>query len=139
MDSHPDTRKGWKARRLIGLGLTVLLVTLVANLSWAGDLLKVSSLLGDPEAYKLKSVRIAGRVTSHRMHYFTGNVTKNCIHYFTIKDDTGTMKAVYPTICHGGAVFIRDGDRVTIDARFENARGTAGLLNVRSVVTKTIP
>lgn len=142
MESHPVITPSWKTRILIGWqGLTILVISLSATLSWAGDLLKLGSLQAESESYKLKNVRVEGLVTGHRINHFTGNEMKRetCIHYFTVRDDTGSMRAVYMTICPGGGALLRNGDRVTVDARFEKAPGTAGRLNVRSVVAKIVP
>lgn len=127
------------ARKPMGLfELTILIMSLSTTLAWGGDLLKLSSLNHDPESYKLKTVRVAGVVTSHQVNHFTRSTAEpdNCVHHFTVKDDTGSMRAVYATICPGGGALLRNGDHVTVDARFEKNPGAAWRLNVRSVVAK---
>jgi hypothetical protein len=106
-----------------------LAITLLATVSWASDLVNISSLLANPESYKMKLIRVDGVVSNHRMNHFIGNVTKleKCIQHFTVKDDSGVIDAVYATICPSEAVILNNGDRVTIEAHF------SGLLDVRSV------
>ena len=58
---------------------------------------------------------------------------EKCTQSFMVEDDTGSMSAVYQTICPTGVVILRDGDRVTIEAHFQRALGTEGILDVRSV------
>jgi hypothetical protein len=119
----------WKA---IGT-VTVMTVSLFATPSWAGDTLKLRSLQLSPESYTSRTVRVAGRVTSHRIRVTN---TEKCIHRFTIMDDTGTMQAIYMAACPGGASYLRNGDRVMLDVRLEKDRGEKRLLKVRSVVAK---
>jgi len=125
-----------KVGRLIGwLGLMVLAVSLWATRSWASDLRKISSLLADPEAYQLRVVRVEGIVSGYNMDHFIGTVSglEKCTQSFIVEDDTGAMSAVYQTICPTGVVILRNGDRVTIEAHFQRAHGTEGILDVRSV------
>jgi len=135
MDGSTQTTRTGKAGRVIGWqGLLVLAVSLFATVSWAGDLLKIGSLLAYPESYNAKIVQVEGSVTGYRMDHFIGNMTKleKCIQYFMVKDDTGTINATYATICPVGAVILRNGDRVTIEAYVSRTPGAAGL-QVRSV------
>ena len=130
MKCDPQTTRRGKVGRLIGWrGLLVLAVSVFATISWASDLVNIGSLLANPESYQMKIVRVDGMVSGHQMNHFIGNVTKleKCIQHFTVTDDTGTMDAVYATICPSEAIILRDGDRVTIEAHF------SGLLDVRSV------
>lgn len=136
MDSDAQATRRMKVGRLIGWrGLMVLSVSLFATISWASDLLKIGSLLANPESYKMRIVQVEGIVSGYRMNHFIGSVTKleKCTQYFIVEDDTGAMSAVYATICPTGVVILRDGDRVTIEGQFERAPGAEGILDVRSV------
>jgi len=117
----------------IEMGLIVILAGLVEPSSWASDLLPLSSLQASPDVYRSKSVRIAGRVTRHQVTILESD---KCTPSFTVQDATGTMKAVYTTVCPAGGSFLRNGDRVTIDAHFESTPGTGGWLQVHSILSR---
>lgn len=110
------------------VGTATLLVGLVTGLARAGDVVKIGSLLEDPTGYNMKLVQVEGVVTAHQMNHFIGNVTKleKCIQRFLVKDDTGTIEAVYATICHKDTPIFENGDHVTLDAHY------SGVLEVRS-------
>jgi hypothetical protein len=136
MDSDAQPTRRIKVGRLIGwLGLMVLAVSLFATISWASDLLKIGSLLANPESYKLRIVQVEGIVSGYRMNHFIGrnSMLEKCTQYFMVEDDTGAMSAVYRTICPTGVVILSNGDRVTIEAHFEREPGGEGVLEVRSV------
>lgn len=116
--------------------LTLLLFLLSVLPVAAADPVTIGSLLSDPESYKLKVVRISGTVVGHRMSHFIGSFTKleKCVQRFWIKDHTGTMAAVYATICPSEAIILRSGDRVTVEAHFQRAPDTTGVLDVRTVL-----
>lgn len=130
MKTFPELPLLARRVRLIGwLGLAGFAVSLFAGLSLAGDLVKISSLLADPRGYNMKLVNVEGVVVAHRMNHFIGSVSKleKCIQNFIVKDDTGTIDAVYATLCQKGGVILENGDHVTIETHF------SGLLEVRSV------
>ena len=120
----------------IGIGVIVIVASLFGASSWASDLLQLSSLHASPDVYRSKSVRIVGRVTRHHVTILEYD---KCTHSFTVQDATGTMKAVYTTVCPAGGSFLRNGDRVTIDGHFESTPGTAGLLKVHSILSRLEP
>ncbi len=127
----PTMQNKRRGRRSAGWwGAVVLVIGLFAPISWAGDVVKINSLLTDPESYKMKIVRVEGMVIGHRMNHFIGNVTKleKCIQQFMVRDDTGTINANYATICSMGGIILQNGDHVTIEAHF------SGILDVRSVM-----
>jgi hypothetical protein len=116
--------------------VTFFLFLLSALPALAADPVTINSLLNDPESYKLKVVRVSGTVIGHRMSHFIGTFTKleKCVQRFWIKDDTASIAAVYATICPSEAIMLRSGDRVTVEAHFQRAPGTAGMLDVRTVL-----
>ncbi len=119
------------------LGVIALLLILLCTLPvCAADPVSIGTLLNDPDSYKLKVVRVSGTVVGHRMNHFIGSFTKleKCVQHFWMKDDTGAMAAVYATICPSEAIILRSGDRVTVEAHFQRAPGTAGVLDVRTVM-----
>jgi hypothetical protein len=133
MEKHPKTMRRWTAGKLIGwMGLAVLTMSLFAAPSWAADMVKIESLLASPESYKMKLVRVEGVVVGHRIGHFIGSTSKleKCIQRFMMKDETGVIEAVYTTLCPIGATFLRNGDRVTLEAHF------SGILDVRSVTKR---
>ncbi len=111
------------------VGLTMLTLTLFAPAGWAAEPVKIDSLITYPEAYKMKVVQVEGTVRNYRMNHFIGNNTKleKCIQTFSVEDETGTVAAIYATICQMGTVMLKGGDQVTIEAHF------LGTLDVRSV------
>ncbi|HEY7417384.1 MAG TPA: hypothetical protein VH593_19525 [Ktedonobacteraceae bacterium] len=115
-------------RAVKGMGLSLLVVIATADFSSALDTVKISSLLADPTGYNMKLVRIEGTVGQLQTNHFIGNNTKleKCMQRFMVKDDTGTIQAVYTTICPNDSL-LRNGDRVSMEARF------SGVLEVRSL------
>ena len=127
-DAHSTRRRA--VGGLIGkLGMSLVAVSVCASLAWATDLLKISSLLADPRGYNMRLVRVEGIVLDHRIEHFIGNFSKleKCIQQFMVKDDTGSIQAVYATLCPGDLVILQNGDHVTLEAHF------SGVLDVRSV------
>ena len=128
-DRHWDTTRRRALGRLVGgLGMSLVAVSVCASLAWATDVLKISSLLADPNGYNMKLVRVEGVVLGHQMQHFIGNVTKleKCIQRFMVKDDTALIQAVYATLCPNDSVILQNGDHVTLEAHF------SGILEVRS-------
>ena len=128
-DRHWDTTRRWALGRLVGgLGMSLVAVSVCASLAWATDVLKISSLLADPNGYNMKLVRVEGVVLGHQMQHFIGNVSmlEKCIHRFMVKDDTALIQAVYATLCPNDSVILQNGDHVTLEAHF------SGVLEVRS-------
>jgi len=133
MKSYSDTTRRAKSGRFAGrLGLTGLIMSLVAGLAWAGEPVTIGSLHADPRGYNLKLVNVDGVVVGHRMNHFIGSMSKleKCVQNFALKDDTGTIDAVYATLCQKGGVILENGDRVTVEAHY------SGVLDVRSVTKR---
>lgn len=59
----------------------------------------------------MKLVRIEGTVGQLQANHFIGNNTRleKCMQRFMVKDDTGTIQAVYTTICPNDSL-LRNGD-----------------------------
>jgi hypothetical protein len=135
MELH-DTTRSWNFSWLI---LTILVISLFATFSWAGNVLKIGSLLSNPDSYQLRTVRVTGIVSDDpevkRVKRWTDNVNK-CVQFFTVKDETGSIRAGYAVSCSGAMDLLRKRDSVTLEARFERTAGGAGLLNVLEVLTK---
>jgi len=126
--SWQRTRRVMMSRLLRGIGMSSLALIVSANLSWAADMVKISSLLADPKGYNMKLVQVEGTVVGLQIQHFIGNMTKleKCVQRFILKDETGAMQAVYATICPNDAM-LRNGDRVTVEAHY------SGVLEVRSL------
>ena len=134
--SHFDT---WSYRRYVGWWvLTALAMALFASLSWAGGMLKLGSLLANPESYQSKIVRVEGIVANHHLKHIKrwANNVDRCVQTFTVTDGTGTMQAEYGANCAGAMDLVRNGDRVTLEARFDWTPSKAGVLNVKEVLAK---
>jgi hypothetical protein len=122
--------------------LAVLTLGLCATLSWAGDVLnvqKVGTLLAKPESYQSKTVRITGIVSDYHFKHLGGGIATNvsrCVQIFTVHDETGSIYASYGTDCSPAMNYLRERDRVTVEARVEWAPGKAAMLNVQSVLSK---
>jgi hypothetical protein len=130
MKSHVGLPLSVRRIRLIGwLGPAGFAVSLLAGLSWAGEPVKIGSLLADPRGYNMKLVNVEGVVTASQMNHFIGSVSKleKCVQRFLVKDDTGTIDAVYTTLCQKETPIVEHGDRVTIEAHF------SGVLEVRTL------
>jgi cytochrome c-type biogenesis protein CcmE len=121
-------RRGMMSRLLKGIVMSSLALLVSAGLSWAADTVKISSLLADPPGYNMKLVRVEGTVVNLQMQHFIGSMTKleKCVQRFMVKDETGTIQAVYTTICPNDSM-LRNGDHVTMEAHF------SGVLEVRSL------
>jgi hypothetical protein len=139
MGFHPDTTRSWNFSRLI---LMVLAISLLASFSWAGNVLKIRSLLANPESYQLQTFRVEGIVSDDpqvkRIKSWADNVGK-CVQFFTVKDETGSIQAAYKVSCSGAMDLLRKRDSVTLEARFERTAAGGGLLNVVSVLGKVAP
>ena len=111
------------------LGMCLVAMSMCASFAWAADLLRISSLLDDPRGYNMRLVRVEGVVLNHQIRHFIGNFSKleKCIQQFMVKDDTGSIQAVYATLCPSDLVILQNGDHVTLEAHF------SGILDVRSV------
>jgi hypothetical protein len=118
------------------LAPTVLAMGLVATLSWASTVLDVASLLDNPESYQFEFVRVTGIVVDHRIHRWRAN---RCVQSFTLRDGTGSIRAVQRANCAGAHNSLRDRDLVTVEARFEWTPGKSSRLNVRSILGKVAP
>ena len=133
---HHHTTRRWNFSWLIP---AVLVTSLFATFSWAGNVLKISSLLSNPESYQSRTVRVTGVVIDDpqvkRVKRWTDNVNK-CVQFFTVKDETGSILAAYELSCSGAMDLLRKRDSVTLEARFERKAGGAGQLNVLEVVSK---
>ena len=130
MKMYSETSRRANSGRLVRwLGLAGLAVGLSVSLSWAAELVKIGSLQADPRSYNMKLVNVEGVVVAHRMNHFIGSVSKleKCIQNFMLKDDTGTIDAVYATLCQKGGAILESGDHVTVEAHY------SGVLEVRSV------
>lgn len=125
MRTHPERPRF--AHRT-GLMSWMGMAALVANLAWAADVVKIGSLLADPRGYTMKLVHVEGVVTAHQMNHFIGSVSKleKCIQRFLVKDDTGSIEAVYATLCQKDTPIFENGDHVTLEAHY------SGVLEVRS-------
>ena len=118
--------------------LTVLMLCLCTTVSWAGSGLSVASLLANPQSYRSKTVQVTGVVSNYRLKHvknWTSN-EDNCVQSFTVKDGTGSIQAQYSEICTPAMNWIRNRDRVTVEARIEWAPGKTAILNVESVLSK---
>jgi cytochrome c-type biogenesis protein CcmE len=113
---------------------TVLAISVVATLSWAGADLDVGSLLADPESYQSQVVRVTGIVVNHKMQHLRGETTEKCFQLFTLKDETGSIQVAYRSNCAGAKTSLRNRDVVTLKARF-----VSGMLEVQSVLAKVAP
>jgi hypothetical protein len=61
MGFHHDITRNWNSPVLIRrLSLPVLVISLFATFSWAGNVLKIGALLANPELYQSKTVRVTG-------------------------------------------------------------------------------
>lgn len=122
------TRRGMMSRLLRGIGMSSLALLVSADLSWAADTVKISSLLADPTGYNMKLVQVEGTVVGLQMQHYIGNMTKleKCVQRFILKDETGAIQAVYTTICPNDSM-LRNGDHVTVEAHY------SGVLEVRSL------
>ncbi len=130
MKSHTEPSRGAKNGGLVcWLTFAGVVIGFMAGQSWAGDPVKIGSLHADPRAYNLKLVNVDGVVVAHRMNHFIGSMSKleKCIQNFALKDDTGTIDAVYATLCQKGGIILENGDHVTVEAHY------SGVLEVRSV------
>jgi hypothetical protein len=125
MRTHPE--RPLFAHRT-GLMSWMGMAALVASLAWAADVVKIGSLLADPRGYNMKLVHVEGVVTAHQMNHFIGSVSKleKCIQRFLVKDDTGSIEAVYATLCQKDTPIFENGDHVTLEAHY------SGVLEVRS-------
>ena len=88
--SWQRTRRVMMIRLLRGIGMSSLALIVSANLSWAGDMVKISSLLADPKGYNMKLVQVEGTVVGLQIQHFIGNMTKleKCVQRFILKDET---------------------------------------------------
>ena len=139
MGFRPDTTRSWHSSPLIrGGSLTVLAISLLAaTFSWAGNVLQIGSLLAKPELYQLETVRVTGVVSDNpRVRHIKGN---KCAEFFTVKDETGSIRAVHGVRCSGAVGLLRKRDTVTVEARLERTAGGAGLLNVQAMLAKVVP
>ena len=137
-----DLYDTWSYRRYVGWWvLMALAIGLFASLSWAGNVLKLGSLLANPEAYQLKIVRVEGTIENHQFSHIKkqAKIEEKCVQSFTVTDGTGSMQAAYSTKCSGAMDLLRNRDRVTMDARFERAPGKSAMLNVQEVLAKMAP
>ncbi len=122
--------------------LTILALCLFSTLSWANDVLigpKVGALLAKPESYQSKIVRITGIVSDYQSKTLRGGIAASvsrCVQTFTVHDETGSIYASYGTTCSPAMNYLRERDRVTLEARVEWAPGKAAMLNVKSVLSK---
>lgn len=109
-----------------------ILVGVTATVAWATEPVKIASLLNDPKGYNMRLVQVDGEVTAHQMNHFIGSVSKleKCVQRFLVKDDTGSIEAVYTTLCQKGTPLLESGDHVTMEAHF------SGVLEVRSLTKK---
>ena len=116
-------------RLLTAMAGMLLVLTVPANFSWAVDTVKISALLADPTGWNSKLVRVDGTVVNLQTNHFIGNNTRleKCIQRFAVRDDTGTIQAIFTTICPN-EILVKNGDRVSMEARF------SGVLEVRSVI-----
>ena len=129
-DAHSNVTRHWAIGGLSGkLGMSLVAASVCASLAWATDVLKISSLLADPNGYNMRLVRVEGVVLDHQMDHFIGSFSKleKCIQRFMVKDDTASIQAVYGTLCPSGTIILQNGDHVTLEAHF------SGILDVRSV------
>jgi hypothetical protein len=138
MGFHPDTTRSWYSSPLSrGLSLTVLVISMFATFSWAGNAVKIGSLLANPKLYQSQTVLITGIVTDHPQvkHVRSWADTMNkCVQFFTVRDETGSIQAVYEMTCSPAMNLLRQRDGVTLEARFERTPAGAGLLHVVSVL-----
>jgi cytochrome c-type biogenesis protein CcmE len=118
------------------MALTILAITASAALSGANTILKVSSLLGDPESYQFEMVRVSGIVSNHRIRYWGA---RTCFQLFTVKDGTGSIRVQHKVNCVGAKNSLRNRDLVTLEGRFEWTSGKRGLLRVKAILAKVAP
>ena len=140
MGFSPDITRSWNSAALIRrLSLAVLFMVLFATFSWAGNVLKIGSLLANQALYQSKTVRVTGIVSDDpEVKRFKGwmDNAKKCVQFFTVKDETGSIRVAYDVNCSGAFDVLRRRDRVTLDARFERTAEGAGLLKVVEVLAK---
>jgi len=119
------------------IALTISLVPV----SWGGTVLKIGSLVADPESYQSQVVRIEGVVTKHKLRHLGGEMSgpDSCFQLFTVKDETGSIQAAYRSNCAGAKTALRPRDLVTVEGRFEWAPGKSGHIHVQSVLAKVAP
>jgi hypothetical protein len=139
MGFHHDITRSWNSPALIRrLSLPVLVISLFATFSWAGNVLKIGALLANPEMYQSKTVRVTGVLSDDpeikRVKNWAYNLN-TCVEFFTVQDETGSIRAAYEVGCSGAMDLLRKRDSVTLEARFERKGGRA-LLNVVSVLSK---
>ena len=119
-----------------------LALSLFVPQAWAGSiLLKLGSLLSNPQPYQAQVVRVTGIVSDHQLKHikrWATNVDK-CVQSFTVTDETGSIQAMYRASCSGAMDLLRNRDRVTLEASFEWAPGKSGMLHVQSVLAKVTP
>jgi DNA polymerase III alpha subunit len=114
---------------------TLLALSLAAPLAWAGNVPDVASLLENPASYQSKVVRVTGTVSNHKIR----RRMSKCFQMFTLKDDTGSIEAVYSANCSGARNSIRDRDVVTLEGSVERSSDNSGMLKVRSILSKVAP
>jgi len=115
-----------------------LALILVPPLSWAKTVLKIGSLVADPESYQSQVVRVAGVVTKHKLRHLGGGAN-GCFQLFTLKDETGSIELTYRSNCAGAKTTLRPRDLVTVEGRFEWGPGKSGQITVQSVLAKVAP
>ena len=118
------------------LAPAVLAMGLVVTLSWASTVLDIASLLDNPESYQLEVVRVTGIVANHKIRQWG---TNRCLQSYTLKDVTGSIRALQRANCAGAKNSLRNRDLVTVEARFEWTRGKSSVLKVQSILAKVAP
>lgn len=118
------------------MALTVLAMTAFAALSEASTIVNLASILGDPESYQSEMVRVSGIVSHHRIRRWGAS---RCFQSFTVRDGTGSIRAVHRANCAGAKTSLRNRDLVTVEGRFEWTPGKPGLLKVQTILAKVAP
>jgi hypothetical protein len=114
----------------------LLAMTAFATISWAGTALTLASILADPASYQSEIVRVSGIVSNHKIRRWGPS---KCFQSFTVKDGTGSIRAVHGASCAGVKNALRNRDLVTLEARFEWTPGKPGMLKVQSILAKVAP
>lgn len=114
----------------------VLAMCFVVTLSWASTVPDIASLLNNPESYQLEVVRVTGIVTNHKIRQWG---TNRCLQSYTLKDVTGSIRALQRANCAGAKNSLRNRDLVTVEARFEWTPGKSSVLKVQSILAKVAP
>ena len=118
------------------LAPAVLAMGFVVTLSWASTVQNIASLLDNPESYQFEVVRVTGIVANHKIRRWG---TNRCLQSYTLKDVTGSIRALQRANCAGAKNTLRNRDLVTVEARFEWTPGKSSMLKVQSILAKLVP